>query len=113
MAFPNSQSNPASAIPVWVTPPPPGGNAGITGVSSNSSVGAASAAIVTPGQFSTWLTIQNTHASQTLNVSYNSPATANDVKIPAGGSLTLPFSAQNTLYALGSGAATTYALIGY
>ncbi len=110
MAYPNSQSNPAGAIPVWMVSSPPGG-AG-NGISANGSVGTSSATLIAASTFSAWVTIQNRHASQTLYVSFNNPATANDFAIAPGGALTLQFAFGNILYGLGSGAATTYALIG-
>ncbi|MBN3757220.1 hypothetical protein G3N95_30060 [Paraburkholderia sp. Tr-20389] len=83
------------------------------GVSSNSNVGASSAVVVPAGTYAAWVTIQNTHATQKLSLSFTSPATTSDYTLAAGASITLPFGLANALYGIGSGAATTYALIGF
>jgi hypothetical protein len=83
------------------------------GISANSSIGTTSAFIVTAGQFPHWLTIKNTHATQTLYVSFNATATTSDFSIAPGASLTIPTGTSNGITAIGSGAGTTYALIGY
>lgn len=83
------------------------------GVSSNSNVGAASAVVVPAGIYSAWVTVQNTHATQKLSLSFTNPATTSDYTLAAGASITLPFGLANALYGIGSGAATTYALIGF
>jgi hypothetical protein len=111
MAFPNNQGNPAAAIPVWIAGAPSGG--GATGISLNGSVGTTSAVIIPAGTFSTWVTLQNTHASQTLNVSFISPVTTADISLAAGASITLPFGPGNALNGLGSAAGTTWAAIGH
>lgn len=82
------------------------------GVSVNGSVGAASAAIIAAGAFDGEVTIQNTHASQTLSVSFTNPATTSDFTIAAGAALTMHFGPTNALYGIGSGASTTFAAIG-
>lgn len=110
MNSPTALNNPAAAIPVWIASPPLGGVG--NGISSNSSVGTASAMIIPAGTYSSWVTIQNTHASQSLSISFNSAAIATDLKIVAGQAFTLPFGFANALSAIGSGAATTFALIG-
>lgn len=84
-----------------------------SGISSNSSVGTSSAVIVPAGTYSAWVTIQNTHATQKLSLSFTNPATTSDYTLVPGASITLPFGLANALYGIGSGAATTYALIGF
>ena len=80
--------------------------------SSNSSVSGTSATIVAAGTYSYWITIQNTHASQKLSLSFNNPATTSDLTLAAGQWITLTPGATNTLYGIGSGASTTYAIMG-
>lgn len=89
-------------------------NAARAGISAPaSSVGVASAQIIAAGAYLGSVTIQNTHATQTLYVSFNTPALTTDFAIaPAGAALTLPFGPTNALYGIGSGAATTFAVIG-
>ena len=82
------------------------------GVSSNNSVGTVSAQIAAPGTYQNNVTVQNTHATQTMNLSFTNPATVNDFRLAPGASVTFSFGPSNALYAIGSGAATTYALIG-
>jgi hypothetical protein len=82
------------------------------GVSLSGTVGITSAVIVPAGTLSAGATIMNTHASQTMTLSFNANALATDFKLGAGASITLPFGPTNALYALGSGAGTTYAVIG-
>lgn len=83
------------------------------GASSNGSVGAASAVIVPAGTYAAWVTIQNTHATQKLSLSFAATATTSDFTLAPGASLTLPFGPANALNGIGSGATTTYALIGF
>lgn len=83
------------------------------GISVNGSVGAASAQLIAPGAFSAWVTIQNTHASQKLSLSFNATATVNDFTLAPGASVTLPFGLANALNGIGSGAGTTFAAIGF
>lgn len=116
MTFPNAQNLAAGAIPVWIT----AGQSGTTGPTNaqagksvSGNVGATSAGLIVAGSFAGWLTIQNTHATQTLYVSFNAPATASDFAIASGAALTLPFGPTNTLNGIGSGAATTFAVVGY
>ncbi len=82
------------------------------GVSTSGTVGTTSAALIPAGTFSNSATIQNTHATQTLTLSFNTTALATDIKLGAGASITLPFGPTNALYGLGSGAGTTWAAIG-
>lgn len=89
------------------------GSTPAAGVSSNSSVGVTSAVIVPAGAYGAWVTIQNTHATQKLSLSFTNPATVSDYTLASGASITLPFGLANALYGIGSGAATTYALIGF
>lgn len=84
-----------------------------TGISAAScSGGVASASLIAAGVYSSSVTIINTHATQTLYVSFNTPATTSDFPIAPKAALTIPFGPSNTLYAIGSGAATTCAIIG-
>lgn len=115
MTFPNAQNLAAGAIPVWIT----AGQSGTTGptnaqagASASGAVGTASAQIVAAGTYKGWVTIQNTHATNILYVSFNS-ATIGDFAIVPGGALTLAFGPTNTLNGIGSGAGTTFAVIGY
>lgn len=89
-----------------------GNNPG-AGVSTSGSVGAASATILAAGAYSAWVTIQNTHATQKLSLSFAATATTGDYTLSPGGSVTLPFGPANSLQAIGSGAATTWAAIGF
>lgn len=82
------------------------------GISLSGTVGAASAVIVAAGVFQSAITIQNTHASQSLNLSFNASALTTDFKLAAGASITLQFGPSNALSAIGSGAGTTWAVIG-
>lgn len=91
---------------------PTGAIAG-AGVSMTGTVGAASATLIPPGTYGAWVTIQNTHATQSLNLSFAATATLNDFKLVAGASITLPFGLANALQGLGSGAGTTWAAIGF
>jgi hypothetical protein len=112
MGFPNAQNNPAAAIPVWLAPAP--GSVTLNGISEHGSVGTSGAdVVVTANQFLDWVTIQNTHTSQMLYISFNNPATTSDIALTPGGAMTLPHAATNTLYGIGSGAATTWAVIGF
>lgn len=83
------------------------------GISSSGSIGATSGQLIAPNTFQAWVTIQNTHASQKLSLSFNTAATTNDFTLAPGASITLPFGLANSLQAIGSGAGTTYALIGF
>lgn len=82
-----------------------------TGASSTGSVGAASALIKAANTHATWLTIQNTHATQDLFLSFTNPATTSDLKIAAGSSITWNNPPTNAVYGIGSGAATTFAIM--
>ena len=117
MSYPNDQGNPAGAIPVYITTGS-GSGGGVSGpakagVSTKGTLGATSAAIITAGQFVGWVTVQNTHATYTLFVSFTAPATATDIAIQPGASLTLPFGPTNALNGFGSATGTTWAVIGY
>jgi hypothetical protein len=83
------------------------------GISSNGSVGTSSAVVVAAGTFFKWVTIQNTHATQKLSLSFNTPATTADFTLAPGAAMTLPFGLAKSLYGIGSGAGTTFALIGF
>jgi hypothetical protein len=68
--------------------------------------------VIAGDEFKNWVTILNTHASQTLKLSFNDPVTAADFTLQPGAALTIPFGLVNALYGMGSGANTTFALIG-
>jgi hypothetical protein len=104
-------TDPAAALPVWIAPTPDG--ATLNGTSAYGTVGTSSAVIVTANQFLDWVTIQNTHTSQMLYISFNNPATTSDIALPPGGAMTLPHSATNPIYGIGSGVGTTWAVIGF
>jgi len=78
---------------------------------TNSNVGTSSATLLAANSATKSLTIQNTHATQTLYVSTTTPATnLNGIAIAAGIGYQFPFVPTNALYCLGSGATTTYTL---
>jgi hypothetical protein len=83
-----------------------------TGISLSGNVGTTSAVIAPAGEFQQSVTVQNTHASNSLYLSFNANATTSDLKLAPGASITLPFGPSNALSALGSAASTTYAIIG-
>jgi hypothetical protein len=83
------------------------------GISSNGSVGTTSGVVVPADTFFNWVTIQNTHATQTLHLSFNATATLNDMALAPGAAITLPYGLANALNGIGSGASTTFALIGF
>ncbi len=89
--------------------PPVAARAGVT---LSGSIGASSGEIIPAGTFDGEVTLQNTHASQTLSISFNTPALTTDFTIAAGAALTLRFGPTNALYGIGSGAATTFSAIG-
>lgn len=116
MTFPNAQNLAAGAIPVWIT----AGQSGTTGPtnaqagkSASGTVGATSAAIVAAGAYTGWVTVQNTHATQILYISFSATATTADLAIAPGAAMTLPFGPTNALSGIGSGAATSFAVVGY
>jgi hypothetical protein len=100
-------------MPVYVTSAPSGSGSTIAGVSVKGTVGTTSAEIIAAGAFVGWMTVQNTHASNTLFVSFTTPATATDIAILPGAGLTLPFGPTNALNGIGSAAGTTFAVVGY
>jgi hypothetical protein len=116
MTYPNDQGNAAGAIPVWITSGSgSGGVAGPSkaGVSASNSVGTTSAQLIAAGAYKGWVTVQNTHATQTLYVSFGATATTADFAIAPGAALSLPFGPTNALNGIGSGAGTTFAVVGY
>ncbi|MDR6421292.1 hypothetical protein J2801_003580 [Paraburkholderia phenoliruptrix] len=117
MTYPNDQGNPAGAIPVYITSGSgsSGGVAGPSkaGVSSSNSVGTTSAPLIAAGTYKGWVTVQNTHTSQILYVSFGATATTSDFAIAPGAALSLPFGPTNALNGVGSGAGTTFAVVGY
>lgn len=111
MSYPNDPSNNAASTPVRIT-----GNAStsVTGVSTSGTVGTAGTDVVlAAGTFKGSGTIENTHATQTLYLSFNTPATVNDIKVAPGSTITIPFGPTNALYGIGSGTGTTFAAVGY
>lgn len=85
-----------------------------TGVSLKGSVGTSVSQLLAPASFKNWLTIQNTHASQSLAISFvASVAVGSDFTLAPGAALTLPYGPLNALYGIGSGAGTTFAIIGF
>ena len=78
---------------------------------TNSSVGTTSATLLAASSATKLLVVQNTHATQSLYVSTTTPATAtNGILIPPLWGYEFPYIPTNALYALGSGASTTYTL---
>lgn len=96
------------------TNPLPVANSSQTGISQSGFVGTTSAQVVAAGAFSSWVTIQNTHASQILYLSFAVTATTtNGIALNPGAFLTLPFGPKNALNGIGSGASTTFSVVGY
>lgn len=83
------------------------------GASLTGTVGTASAAIIAAGAYKGWATVQNTHAANTLYVTFGATATTADFAIAPGAALSLPFGPTNALNGIGSGAGTTFSVIGY
>jgi hypothetical protein len=75
--------------------------------------GTTSAVIATAGQYAHWVTIRNTHASNTLYLAGGATATTSDFPIAPGSALTLPSGFSNGIAAIASGATTSYSIIGY
>lgn len=105
-----SSGNP---LPVYVTSAPSGSGSTITGLSATGTVGTTSAAVIAAGAYKGWATVQNTHASNMLYVSFGATATVADFAIAPGAALTLPFGPTNALNGIGSAAGTTFAVVGY
>jgi hypothetical protein len=106
--------DPATGLPVApaTSGPPSPGSAG-PGISSRNSVGTAGTEVIAAaGAFKSWVTVQNTHAANTLYLSFETPALATDFALQPGEALTLPVSFNNALYGRGSAAGTTFAAIG-
>lgn len=61
------------------------------GISTSGTVGTTSAVVVAAGAFSAWVTVQNTHASNKLSLSFNGTATTSDFTLAPGASVTMPF----------------------
>lgn len=111
MSYPNDQGNPAGAIPVYLASPAAGAK---TLSDSHSSVDNAAPAVIIPGgTYNGWATVQNTHATQTLYIGFSNSLTSAGVAIAPGLAFTFPFGLANSLYGLGSGAGTTFAIVGY
>lgn len=95
---------------------PSGSSASMTGagISQSGFVGTNSFQIVAAGTFSSTLTIQNTHATQTLYVGFApTVSSTNGFMLAPGAFLTLPFGPTNALNGLGSGSNTTFSVIGH
>jgi hypothetical protein len=112
--FPNAQNNDAAAIPVRVTS---GGGSGGGGAEAGASlaaiaVGTSSGLLIAAGTFKGWVTIQNTHATAIVYLSFNATATTGDFALQPGSAITLAFGPTNDLHAIGSAAATV-AAVGY
>lgn len=84
-----------------------------TGISSNGTVGTTSAVVVPAGVYADWVTVQNTHATQKLSLSFNATATTADFTLAAGASVTFPYGLATALNGIGSGAGTTFAIVGF
>lgn len=69
--------------------------------------------IVQANRFTSELTIQNTHATQSIYLSYQTTgATTSDFKLNPGDAMRISFGPANNLLGLGSGAGTTFAVFG-
>jgi hypothetical protein len=83
------------------------------GISQSGFVGTTSFQLVASGTFTSSLTIQNTHASQTLYVGFATTVSpSNGFMLIPGASLTLPFGPTNALNGVGSGSNTSFIVIG-
>jgi hypothetical protein len=110
-SFPNAQSNPAGAIPVYFGTQPSG--AGKTGLSASGSVTTGSTTIVTAGQFPNWVTLANSSTGgQTINISFGATATTSDFPLLPGGAITFPFGLANSIQAIASASGATFAAVG-
>jgi len=81
---------------------------------TQSSVGTAAAELLAANTSRVYLSIQNTHGSQSLHLSFDGgDATTSDIKLTAGSSMTFETTACPTgsVSCIGSGAATTYAIL--
>lgn len=83
-----------------------------TGISQNGSATGTGGQIVAGGVFLLQVTIQNVDPLNALFVSFNNPATANDIELLPSASYTFPFGMSNALYGLSSGSSTKFAAIG-
>lgn len=83
-----------------------------TGASSAGTVNGAGTQVVAAANANrAWLTVQNTDAANDLYLSFTSPATTSDIKIVAGGSITMTVAPTNALYGLSSAVSTTFAVM--
>lgn len=90
-----------------------GGGAVDLGASSIGSIGTSgSDVVVAGGTYKKFCIILNTHATQTLYLAFNTGVTSANTAIGPGMSIMFPAPFGNHLYGLGSGAATTCAVIG-
>lgn len=86
----------------------------VNGISQSGLIGTTSGQIIAAGAYVGWVTVQNTHASQILYVTFGATATTTaSFPIQPGAALTLPFGPKNALNGIGSGANTTFTVIGY
>lgn len=82
-----------------------------TFLSGTGSVGAASAELLA-AQTRKYLTIQNTHATQSLYLSFTNPATVADILLLPTASITFQNVVPgNAIYGIGSGVATTFSFM--
>ena len=80
-----------------------------TGASINGT--AAASGIIKPANAnSSQVIIQNVDAAETLYLSFNNPATVDDIAILPGGSITYNSGVANAIYGLGSGAGAKYSI---
>jgi hypothetical protein len=100
-------SIPASDVLVAIDPLQSVASLTMTG----NSVGTTGGTLLAASSATKSITVQNTHATQSLYVSTTSPASAsNGIVLAAGVGYQFPFIPSNTLYCTGSGANTTYTL---
>jgi len=85
-----------------------------SGISRSGTAGTTGTDIIVPANLYTdWVTIQNTHASQKLSLSFATTAAVTDVTLAANASITLPYGLATALRGIGSAAGTTWATIGF
>ena len=106
--------DPVTGNPVTPAGTVAGGSGSLpAGLSTNGTIGTTAAIIATAGQFPHSMTVQNTHATNTLHLAFSEAATLTDFTVAPGASITFGTGFSNGLSAIGSAAATTYAIIGW
>lgn len=80
--------------------------------SSTATVTTASSVVVAGGQGYQVLTVQNTHASNTLYLSAACPATTADLQLPAGSGYVFNPAPANDVCAVASASGTTVSILG-